>query len=197
MNEKDKQINGLKKQIYELKKLVRGLTLENEYLKSPLYLFEITEAIQGRYSSLLNPPSQEFKTTSLKQKSCTFLINVTDIVCIQSDRKMKWIYFTKKQVSISGERFESDKLHFTGTIEDFCKKYDTTGIHLCMVSRSIAVNPSYYFLNSKKLQLLGNIIPHDTCNHLPISPKFINDFIERKTTLEKISSFQKIGFRSK
>jgi len=180
----------------KLKKLIRALRKENEYLKSPLYLFQVTETIQSRYSILLNPPPQEFSTTK-NQKSCTFQIDINDIICIKSDGKMKWIYFVKKQTSIYGERSESDKLHFTGTIDEFCKKYDAPRIHLCIVSRSVAVNPHYYFLNFKKLQLLGEINPHNLCNNIPISPKFVNNFIERKTALEKIISFQKITSRSK
>jgi hypothetical protein len=182
-------------EIKRLKKLVRKLTDENEYLRSPLYLFEVTEAIQGSYSGLLNPPLKELLTTTLKQKACTFQLDINDIICIKSDGKIKWIFLTKKQKSISGELFESDKLQFTGSIADFCKKYDTPKIHLCTVSRSVAVNPNYYFLSSKKLLLVGNVNPHGI--DIPISSRFVDNFIERKATLERISSFQKIDFHSK
>jgi hypothetical protein len=192
----DKIVTMDAKEIKRLRRLVKDLKAENEYLKSPLYLFEMTEAIQGTYSVLLNPPPLEFSATK-NQKACTFQIDINDIICVKSDGKIKWIYFVKKQTSIFGERSESDRLSFTGTIDDFCKKYDAPGIHLCIVSRSVAVNPHYYFINSKKLRLLGETNPHNKCNDIPISPKFINDFIERKSTLEKIISFQKIPFRSK
>lgn len=66
---------------------------------------------------------------------------------------MKWIYFDKKQTSISGKLSVSEKIHFTGTIDEFKKKYDNAQIDLCLVSRSVAVNPDLYFLSSETLHL--------------------------------------------
>ncbi len=189
----DKKDTELKK----LKKLLRQLKEENEYLKSPLYLFEITEQIQERYSVLLHPPLKELSTTNNQQKNCFFKFDINDIVCIQSDGKVKWIYFSKQQESSSGARLVSDKLHYTGSLEEFCNQFDQPRIHLCVVSRSVAVNPSYYNLDGKKLKLVGKINPQGKCNNIPISLRFVKGFVERQETLKSIRSFQKIRFHSK
>lgn len=181
----------------KLKKQVAILREENDYLKSPLYLFEITEQIQGRYSILLNPPLKELSTTNNQQKNCVFKFDINDIVSIQSAGKVKWIYFSKQQESSSGARLVSDKLHYTGSLEEFCNQYDQPRIHLCIVSRSVAVNPSYYQLDGKKLKLMGKINPQGKCNNIPISQWFVKGFVERQETLKTIRSFQKIRFHSK
>lgn len=190
MNKQDKIIKELKKQIQQLRE-------ENEYLTSPLYLFEITEQIQNRYSILLSPPLKELSTTNNQQKNCVFKFDINDIVSIQSDGKVKWIYFSKGQESSSGARLVSDKLHYTGSLEEFCNQYDQPRIHLCIVSRSVAVNPSYYSLDGKKLKLVGKINPRGKCNNIPISLRFVKGFVERQETLKSIRSFQKIRFHSK
>lgn len=190
MDNKAKEIARLKKQISILRK-------ENDYLKSPIYLFEITEQIQERYSILLSPPFKELSTTNNQQKSCVFKFDINEIVCIQSDGKVKWIYFVRQQESSSGARLVSDKLHYTGSLEEFCNLYDQPRIHLCIVSRSVAVNPSYYNLDGKKLKLVGKINPQGKCDNIPISQRFLKGFVERKETLTSIRSFQKIRFHSK
>lgn len=189
-NIKDIELRNLRKQ-------VNLLQAENDYLKSPLYLFEITEQIQERYSILLSPPLKELSTTNNQQKKCVFKFDLNEIVCIQSDGKVKWIYFCKPQESILGAKLISDKLHYTGSLEDFCKTYDQPQIHLCIVSRSVAVNPTYYHLDEKKLKLEGKINPQGKCNNIPISQRFVKGFVERQETLKTIRSFQKIRFHSK
>lgn len=184
-------------EIKMLRKLVRELKEENDYLKSPLYLFEVTEQIQERYSVLLNPPPKEFTTTTNQQKSCVFKFDINDIVCIQSAGKVKWIYFSKKQESVSGAHFVSDRLHYTGSLDDFCRKFDQPKIHICIVSRSVAVNPTYYYMDGNKLKLAGKINPQEKCDNITITPQFVMGFIERKETNKSIRSFQKIRFRSK
>lgn len=187
---KDSELKNLRKQ-------VKLLQAENDYLKSPLYLFEITEQIQERYSILLSPPYKELSTTNNQQKNCVFKFDINDIVSIQSDGKVKWIYFVRQQESSSGARLVSDKLHYTGSLEEFCNLYDQPRMHLCIVSRSVAVNPSYYNLDVKKLKLVGKINPQGKCNNIPISQRFLKGFVERKETLKSIRSFQKIRFHSK
>lgn len=184
------------KEIKRLKRVVRKLQEENNFLKSPLYLYEVTEQIQDHYSVLLQPPPREFKTTK-GQRSSVFQIDMNDIVCVISDGKSKWVYFNKMQESVRGERFVSDKLSFTGNLQSFCNVYDPPKIHLCIVSRSVAVNPSYYYLDANKLRLIGKKKSHSVCNEIVITPKHISNFIERKSALENIRSFQKIQFRSK
>ena len=184
-------------EIAKLKKQVAILKEENNYLKSPLYLFEITEQIQERYSILLSPPSKALSTTNNQQKNCVFKFDINDIVCIQSDGKLKWIYFSKQQESDSGARLVSDKLHYTGSFEEFCNQYDQPRVHLCIVSRSAVVNPTYYHLDGKKLKLSGKINPQGKCNNIPISQRFVKGFVERQETLKTIRSFQKIRFHSK
>jgi hypothetical protein len=184
------------KEIFELKKLVKSLRKQNEYLKSPMYMWEITELIQGEYSILLNPPLKDFKTT-ITQKSTFFKIDINDIVCVVSDGASKWIYFSKAQISVDGVRHVSDKLSFTGSLENFCNKYDNTKIHLCIVSKSVAVNPFHYYLDKNQLMLVGKVNPRESCNNIAIGPSFIKAFIERKSNIEKIISFQKIRFDSK
>lgn len=184
MDSKDKEIS-------ELKKLVKKLQKENDYLKSPLYHFTLTEQIQERYSVLLNPPSKDFRTTK-GQKAAIFKINITDIVCILSDGKSKWVHFKEPQKSIEGVLLDSDKLSFTGTLLDFCNKYDDTKIHLCIVSKSVAVNPLYYQLDKDKLKLADNKISNKYCDNIKVSPKYLKEFVERKSIIESIISFQKI-----
>ena len=189
-NIKDIELRNLRKQVILLQ-------AENDYLKSPLYLFEISEQIQQRYSILLSPPFKELSTTNNQQKNCVFKFDINDIVSIQSDGKVKWIYFSKQQESCSGARLVSDKLHYTGSLEEFCNQYDQPRIHICIVSRSVAVNPSYYNLDGKKLKLVGKINPQGKCNNIPISLRFVKRFVERQETLKSIRSFQKIRFHSK
>ncbi|HQQ95748.1 MAG TPA: hypothetical protein PLX35_00730 [Cyclobacteriaceae bacterium] len=176
------------REIRRLKKLVAELSEENEWLKSPLHTYTIIEGIQGTYSPLLNPPAQELKTVNEKSKACTFQVVVNDIICVKSDRNIKWIYFSKKQLSFAGERLVSDKLQYTGTIENFCREFDSTRIHLCIVSKSVAVNPCYYELNSNQLALIGDTNPHNECNNLAISPKYVQKFIVQKDTLDKMKN---------
>ncbi len=180
--------------ISELKKRIRKLQEENEYLKSPLYHYEILETIKGTYSILLNPPLVKLYTTK-GQKACNFDININDIICVISAGKTKWIYFNKPQTSVYGERFVSDKISYTGNIEDFCTEFDKPQVHLLKISRSVVINLSYYYLNSKKVQLLGTLNPYNKCNNITISPSYVEDFVIRKSALDNIISFQKIQFR--
>jgi hypothetical protein len=194
-----KDMDSKDKEIARLKKLVQELKDENDYLKSPLYLSFITDEIQGRYSILLNPPLKDFRTTKA-QKAAMFKIDMNEIICVISDNddaKSKWIYFNRVQTSVEGIRLVSDKLSFTGSLEAFCKKYDNTKIHLCIVSKSTAVNPFYYYLDKNRLKLIKESTTYNSCNNIIISPKFIKDFIDRKAAIENIISFQKNEFHSK
>jgi hypothetical protein len=184
------------KELAQLKKIISRLKDENEYLKSPLYLFHVTEQIQGNYSILLNPPSIDFRTTK-GQKAAFFKIDINDIICVVSDGKSKWLHFIRPQISIDGARLTSEKLSFTGSLDEFCSKYDRPKIHLCIVSRSVAVNPFYYHLDKNRLMLNEGIIGKEVCNKIVVSPKFRTDFIVRKETIERIVSFQKIQIHSK
>ncbi len=179
------------KEIARLKKLVNKLKDENDYLKSPLYLFQVTEQIQGRYSILLNPSIVDLRTTK-RQKAAFFKIDINDIICVISDGKSKWIHFNRPQTSFDGVRLTSEKLSFTGSLEEFCLKYDSPKIHLCIVSRSVAVNPFYYHLDKNHLILNEGIIADNKCKKVITSPKFRKDFIIRKETIERIISFQNI-----
>ncbi len=185
-----------KQKIKQLQKKVNDLKAEIDYLKSPLYLFEVIESIKGTYSVLLNPPLRDFPTTS-NQKACTYKITPAQIVCIKSEGKIKWIYFESPQISVSGVRFVSDKLSYYGSLDEFCKDYDSAQVHLCVISRSVAVNPAFYFLDSDKVRLMGDNNPHGVCDNLSISPQFVQRFSERKATIDSIISFQKIRFEGK
>ena len=184
------------KEIIQLKKLVLNLKKENDYLKSHLYKYELISQIQGEYSILLNPPLKEFKTTK-NQKAAFFKIDINDIVCVISDIKSKWIFFKIPQTSFDGIRIVSQKLSFTGSLQAFCNKFDKVKIHLCIVSKSVAVNPMYYYLDQKLLKLAEKQNLPSECDNIAISPKLTNDFIEQKANVEKIISFQKIQFHSK
>jgi DNA-binding LytR/AlgR family response regulator len=184
------------KKIKELKALVKKLKAENEFLKSPLNIFNLIDSIKGTYSILLNPPFKKITTTK-GQKACTFEFDINDIVCVISSGKIKWIYFIKPQTSIGGIHYVTDKIHFTGNLIEFCKKFDPPKIHLLQISRSTLINPKYYYLNSNKVCLDGKINPHNKCNNLLISKKCIEDFNLRKSNLEEIASFQKNDIRSK
>lgn len=183
-------------EIKRLKKLVRELKIENDCLKSPLHLFDLMEELIGHYSILLNPEPKELRTTK-GQRATYFKFDINDIVCVKSDGKTKWIYFNKPQISIDGIRYKSDKLSFTGSLVDFCAMYDQTQIHLCIISKSCAVNPSYYYIDKNRLKLNTSHNPGNSCNDLIISPKHSEDFTNRKMMLEQIISFQKKPFHSK
>lgn len=184
--------------IKRLQAELRKLRAENNYFKSPLFIYELLESINGTYSIQLNPPPIEFKTTTPTQKATFFRIIPNDIVSIHSEGKTKWIYFQSIQESVSGARLVSQKLSFTGRIDDFCRLYDSGGIHLCQISRSVFVNPSHYFLDGKKIKLINqNLNPYAKCDNLPISTQFIPRFIEIKSIVEHIISFQKKHFRGK
>lgn len=185
-----------KQKIKQLQKKIKELQTENDYLKSPLYLFDIIETIQGNHSVLLNPPLKDFHTTH-NQKACTFKITPAQIVCVQSEGKTKWIYFESAQTTVSGKRSVSTRLSFTGSLEDFCKEFDPAQVHLCIISRSVAVNPLYYYLDSHKVRLLSDNNPLGECDDLQISPKFTQSFIEKKAAIDHIISFQKIRIEGK
>lgn len=189
MDSKDKKIK-------ELKTLIKKLKAENEFLKSPLNIFNLIDGIKGTYSILLNPPFKKFTTTK-GQKACTFEFDINDVICVISSAKVKWIYFNKLQTSISGVHHVTDKLHYTGNLIEFCKKFDPPKIHLLQISRSVLINPKYYYLNSNCVRLLGKINPHNVCDNLIISEKYIKDFNLRKSNLAEIASFQKNDIRSK
>lgn len=185
------------KEIYilELKKKIAELQEENDYLKSPLYMFEVGEMIKGKYSILLNPPEFQFATTK-SQKACSFKININDIICIIADGKTKWIYFQEPQSSIDGVRHVSDKLSYTGSLEDFCLHYDRPKIHLCQISRSVIINLFFYYLDRNKLKLIDTKkLTKSECNNLTVSKNFKEEFIIRKASLKSIISFQKIDLQ--
>ena len=188
MNSNDNTIVNLQRRIEELQQ-------ENDYLKSPLYMSEICQIIKGEYSVLLNPPQFLFMTTK-NQKSCTFSININDIICINSDGKTKWVYFIEPQSSIEGIRNVSDRLSYTGNLEDFCLQYDRPKVHLCQISRSIVINLFYYYLDRSQVKLIDSkLFSKKECNNLPISKNYAKEFATRKATLKSIISFQKIDFQ--
>lgn len=181
--------------ILDLQRKVAELQEENDYLKSSLYMFEICQMIKGEYSILLNPPEFKFATTK-SQKSCTFRININDIVCIISEGKTKWIYFQEPQSSVEGIRYISDRLSYTGSLEDFCLQYDKPRVHLCQISRSVIVNLFFYYLDRSRVKIIDTkTFNQEECNNLPIGKNYISDFINRKASLKNIISFQKIDFQ--
>ncbi|HMO60714.1 MAG: hypothetical protein QM725_07170 [Lacibacter sp.] len=190
MKPEDDLIKKLKKENKELKK-------ENEYFKSPLFMWDICQVIKGEYSILLSPPKIEFHSTK-NQKACSFKINVNDIICVLSSGKTKWIYFKEPQSSLTGISVTSDKLSYTGNLHNFCKMFDNHGIHLCQISRSVIVNVFHYYLDRKTLRLID---PHKSkkgkCDNLPISYEYLEIFLSRKSTIKNIATFLKIDFRGK
>ena len=189
MDAKDKEIS-------QLKKLVKKLRNENDYLKSPMYLYDVTEQIQGKYSILLNPPSLDLRTTK-GQKAAFFKINVNDIICVTTDGKSKWIHFKCPQTSYDGIKLTSEKLAFTGSLEEFCLKYDSSRIHLCIVSRFSAINLFYYNVDKDQLILNDDLKANEICHMIALSPQHRGDFITRKEITERLVSFQKIQIHSK
>lgn len=188
MNSDDNTAINLQRKVEELQK-------ENDYLKSPLYMFEICQIIKGEYAILLNPPEFPFMTTK-SQKSCTFSININDIVCIISDGKTKWVYFNEPQSSIEGIRHVSDRLSYTGNLEDFCLQHDRPKVHLCQISRSVVINLFYYYIDRNQVKLIdAKLFPNKGCDNLPISKKYVKEFTTRKASLKSIISFQKIDFQ--
>ncbi len=188
MTSKDEVIKKLQKENRQLKK-------ENNYFKSPLFLWDTCEIVKEEYSILLNPPNKEFKTTK-NQKACSFEININDIICILSSGKTKWIYFNKPQSSSTGIRHVSDKLSYTGNLADFLKEFDRPSIHLCQISRSVIVNIFYYFIDRNKLKLIDTSnLQHSECDNLSISSENLESFKSRKSTIGNLTSFLKIEFR--
>lgn len=188
-------MNSNEKYILDLQNKIAELQEENDYLKSSLYMFEICQMIKGEYSVLLNPPLFQFDTTK-SQKSCSFKININDIVCVVSDGKTKWIYFKEPQSSIDGIRHTSDKLSYTGSLEDFCTEFDRPKVHLCQISRSVIVNLFFYYLDRNHAKLIkSEKIATKECDNLAISKKYLTEFINRKSSLKSIISFQKIDFQ--
>jgi len=181
--------------IKKIQKENRDLKRENNYFKSPDFLWGICEIIKGEYSNLLNPPKKEFNTTK-NQKACSFEININDIICILSNGKTKWIYFKEPQSSFSGIRHVSDKLSYTGNLADILKEFDKPKIHLLQISRSTIVNVFYYFLDRNKLRIIdANKLRHSNCNNLSIGTEYMEDFKSRKSAIANLTSFLKIEFR--
>lgn len=184
-----------KSTIDSLQRKIAELQEENNYLKSPLYMFELCQMIKGEYSILLNPPELKFLTTK-NQKSCTFTININDIICIIADGKTKWVYFKEPQSSIEGIRHVSDRLSYTGNLEDFCLQYDRPKVHLCQISRSVVINLFFYYLDRSEVKLIDSkLCNRKECDNLPISKNYIKEFTSRKASLKSIISFQKIDFQ--
>jgi hypothetical protein len=180
--------------ILDLKAKIAQLEEQNKFLKSPLYISEICDIIKREYSNLLNPPLFEFKTTK-GQRSCSFELDINDIVCVTSDGKTKWIHFQVPQSSINGVKHVSDKLCFTGSLEEFCLEFDKPKIHLCQITRSVIVNIFYYYVDRKQLRLVDETSNMEECNNFQISKDFKSDFIRRKSGLKHMLSFQKIDFQ--
>ena len=181
--------------ILNLKVKLLELEEENKFLKSPLYFSEICDIIKGEYNCLLNPPTFKFLTTH-KQKSCTFNLNINDIICVTSDGKTKWVYFNEPQSSVDGIKHVSDKLSFTGNLSEFCNEYDKPKIHLCQISRFDIVNIFYYYLDRNHVKLMeSEKISRKECDNLSITKKYHTEFINRKSSLKSIVSFQKIDFQ--
>ena len=188
-------MNSNENYILDLQKKIAALQEENDYLKSPLYMFEICQMIKAEYSALLNPPAFQFATTK-SQKSCSFKININDIVCVISDGKTKWIYFKEPQSSIDGIMHTSDRLSYTGSLEDFCTEYDRPKIHLCQISRSVIVNLFFYYLDRNQVKLVeSEKISRKECDNLSVSKNYLDEFTSRKSSLKSIASFQKIDFQ--
>lgn len=190
MESKDELIKMLRKENRKLKK-------ENEYFKSPIFMWDICQAIKGEYSILLNPPPLTFNTTK-NQKACSFKININDIICILSSGKLKLVYFIEQQSSSTGIRHVSDKLDYTGSLSNFCKEFDRPSIHLCQVSRSAIINIFHYYLDGNQLRLKDpKTRKHDKCDNISIGKDYVTEFLNRKSAIRDITSFLKIDFRGK
>lgn len=191
-----RQFRLYRKLINQLENEIEELQSENDYLKSPLYSWDIIQGVQGNYSSLLAPPPQIFKTTSLKSMSSIFEIKVQEIICILSDGKNKEIYFRQKQKSVEGDRFESIKLTFIGTIEEFISVYDPSRLLICKISRSAAVNVLFYSIDGNKVSLnLKDYTEPKTAN-ISIGKEYMGQIKSQLNAVEQILSFQKIDFRT-
>lgn len=190
MKSKDELITKLKRENRDLKK-------ENEYFKSPLFMWDICQVVKEEYSILLSPPKIKLHTTK-NQKACSFEININDIICVLSSGKTKWVYFKEPKFSLTGIRHTSDKLSFTGSLNNFCNSFDKPSIHLCQISKSVIVNIFYYYLDRKTLRLIN---PHNNkrgnCDELSISQEYLETFLNRKSAVKNIITFQKIDFRGK
>jgi hypothetical protein len=179
-----------------LQKIIIELQKEIEHLNSSGHQLDIIQKIQGNYSILLNPPSQVFHTTSLRSRSCTFEIKIIDIICILTDKKTKYVWFRSSQKSIEGEKYESNCLTYTGTIESFIEKYEKPKVLLCKISRSAAVNLLYYDLDGAKLRLNISNQSATYREDIPVGKEYLKEIVLRKGNLDKMISFQKIDFRS-
>jgi hypothetical protein len=190
MKSKDDMINKLKRENIELKK-------ENEYFKSPIFMLDICQTIKGEYSILLSPPKLKFHTTK-NQKSCSFEIDINDIICVLSSGKTKWVYFKEPQSSLTGINHTTNKLSYTGSLKDFCIDFDRLGIHLCQISKSVIINIFYYYLDRKKVRLIEpHNSNHGNCDNLTISQEYVELFLSRKSAAKNMVTFLKINFPAK
>ncbi|MFN0189056.1 MAG: hypothetical protein ACKVQV_10180 [Bacteroidia bacterium] len=174
-----------------LNRIIAELKMENDYLKSPMYKFEMTQDIKGVYSILLNPPKKRFKSLR-NSRASYFEIDVKDVICICSDGLTKWVYFTCPQKSIEGELLIFNKLGYNGKIEEFLDEHDQTKIHLCKVSKSHAINLSCYDLDAKNLIFNLETSSKEEYKEIPIGPNFYEEYIKRKAVFDFLISFQKI-----
>ncbi len=196
-----RQFRLYRKLISQLENEIEELHSENNYLQSQLYTWDVVRGIQGYYSALLTPEPKVFKTTSNKSRSSTFEIKIQDIICIISDGKYKDIYFRQKQKSVEGDLFESIKLSFNGTIEEFFSNYHPDGLLLCKVSRSAAINVLYYSIDGNNVKLNLKEYPEpDTgeksIDEISIGKEYLGQLKSQLNAIEHILSFQKIDFRS-
>lgn len=161
-----------------------------KWYESPLFIFEMVENLTGTYSVLLYPPSVKIKST-LKQKSCSFNVNVGDVICILSDERTKYIYLKTIQKSFEGVLNETNKIIVNETVDKICRRLDSSCFHLVKVSPSAAVNIAYYDLDKKHLKINFKGYKPINCNRISITDSFIDNFKVQKAAFDHVKELQK------
>jgi DNA-binding LytR/AlgR family response regulator len=183
-------VRDYKKEIQILKEKIKSLEEENDWIKSPLYMFELIDLLLGNYSLLLNPHRIEIRS-SLNQKACFFSIDIKNVVCIIADERAKYIYLKKAIKSVEGKLHKTNKIALNENLKNICNKLDSSKVHLAQVSKSVAVNVAYYDLDGENLIINTKDLEFIECEKIPISKSYIKSFKIQKEAIDSFLLLQK------
>jgi hypothetical protein len=169
----------------------KELHAEIQTLKSPIYLSYLCDVLLQEYSMVLNPAPIEFEHGLLK-----YQININDLICIESDGKLKKLHFRKDQTSLTNLHQSTDCIKIFIKYDDLIEKLDPSHSILCLVSRKYCVNSRLYFNTHRKIhcQIELKVIWKDKLNEISIEEKYFEEFIKLKCIHEQIKSWSsKLG----
>jgi hypothetical protein len=164
---------------------------ENAFLRSPAYLSHICDVLLDEYSIVLSPEPIEFEHGLLK-----YQINLNDLICIESDGKLKKVHFRKSQTSLTHLHRSTDLIEIHIDYNDLIKKLDPNHTILCFVNRKFCVNTRLYFNSRKKIICMIELKANwkAKLNEINIGENYFEEFIKLKCNYDQIMRwYSKLG----